>query len=87
MSCCSLAVSSVVDCSRNTPKASFGDLDDMLRSRWEKLSDKEKVRYYQRAKSAVNDRDRTGALYGEGQYRERAKLLCIGLCRVLILSL
>ena len=49
------------------PKASSRDLDDMLRSKWDKLTDKEKVRYYQRAWTAVSDRERT-VLHADGTF-------------------
>ena len=40
------------------PDASHADIDDILRNKWEKLSDKEKLRYFQRAINAIKDENR-----------------------------
>ena len=54
------------------PDASHADVDDILRKKWEKLSDKEKLRYFQRALNAIKDENR----HSNRRHEEGMSILC-----------
>ena len=54
------------------PDASHADVDDILRKKWEKLSDKEKLRYFQRALNAIKDENR----HSNRRHEEGMSIMC-----------
>lgn len=42
----------------SNPKATLSELDAKLSLKWDRLSDKEKLKYFQRARDAIKDENR-----------------------------